>query len=62
MQKKIKCPFCLEKFEVIFDEEEKEGDVLIIDCEICCHPIDVMVSRDPETGKVRLLVDRSSGF
>lgn len=62
MQKKIQCPFCFERFAIeIFLEDGGEQE-MVYDCEVCCHPIDIKVSLDPETQKAQVSVEKSSGF
>ena len=36
----ITCPHCGEDFEVSFDEADAE---MILDCEVCCRPMNVRV-------------------
>ena len=62
MNKKIQCPYCFEKFTIeVFLEDGYEQD-LIYDCEICCHPLEIKMSVNTETNKIRLDVDKSTGF
>ncbi len=59
---KIKCPFCLQRQEVLVDPDVTEAQQLIVDCEICCHPLELLVTWDEEKQKFRAQVDKSSGF
>ena len=48
----LTCPYCFEQSEIYVDPES-EGE-LIRDCEVCCRPWTLRVSRDPDG---ELLVD-----
>lgn len=62
MRKKIQCPFCLEKFAIDIYEDDGNSQELIYDCEICCHPIEIQVSWDPDTEKFQVYTQKSTGF
>lgn len=38
----IQCPHCGEQFALAFDLSEGDSE-FIIDCEICCRPVNVVV-------------------
>lgn len=57
---KIQCPFCWEKFYIMVAVEDGESQQLIIDCEVCCHPINIDVYHNGKRWKA--LVDKSEGF
>jgi hypothetical protein len=38
----IQCPFCGQVFDVAFESQDGTQR-LVIDCEICCRPLDVTV-------------------
>lgn len=44
----VTCPYCFEPVELWVDPGV-EGQY-VQDCEVCCNPWAVRVSRDPETG------------
>lgn len=62
MRKRIQCPYCFEKFSIEIYLEDGEKQELIYDCEVCCHPLEIHVSKDWETEKVILDVQKSTGF
>jgi hypothetical protein len=62
MNKKIRCPFCLERFSIEVFPQDGEHQELIYDCEICCHPLEVKIHIDPVDEKVSITVDKSTGF
>lgn len=41
----LTCPYCYERLEVYIDPET-EGE-LVRDCDVCCRPWALRVSRDP---------------
>ena len=43
----IVCPNCGEEFEFAVDEDDADT---IVDCEICCRPVNVSVRRGQITG------------
>ena len=59
---KIKCPFCHQRQEVLIDPDVTETQQMIVDCEICCHPLDLQVSWNEEKQKFQAQVEKSSGF
>ncbi|MBL7542387.1 MAG: CPXCG motif-containing cysteine-rich protein [Bdellovibrionaceae bacterium] len=44
IEKKFKCPYCLEKISMILDLSENGTQTYIEDCEVCCRPILVTFS------------------
>lgn len=52
----LQCPWCFETMEVDLDPQT-EGD-LVQDCEVCCRPWALRVSRD-EHGQPSVDVDRA---
>jgi hypothetical protein len=53
----ITCPYCAEEVE-IYIEPDTEG-VLVQDCEVCCNPWQLRVSR--EDGETYVEVTRADG-
>lgn len=49
----LHCPYCNCSFEIEVDPTEASTQELIIDCEICCRPIEVQVKWDTE-GELQL--------
>lgn len=41
IEKKFKCPYCLEKISMILDLSEDGTQTYIEDCEVCCQPIQI---------------------
>lgn len=37
------CPYCMAENDIEIDEVNDPGQTLIVDCQICCQPIDVEV-------------------
>ena len=62
MRKRIQCPFCFETFSIEVFAEEGESQELIYDCEVCCHPLEIKLALDHETGRFTVEVDKSTGF
>lgn len=52
--KRIQCPYCAEKIEVLVDCSVSEQEY-IEDCEVCCQPIYFQVFVD-QHGSLRLYV------
>ena len=44
-QEIVSCPYCGESIEVLIDQEEI-GQRYIEDCQVCCKPINFLVSID----------------
>ena len=47
----ITCPYCFERVEIYVDPDSR-GE-LVRDCDVCCHPWTLHVSRD-ENGELRV--------
>ena len=47
----LTCPWCGESTEVEVEPDLAEQEY-IEDCQVCCHPIRVVVTLDPETGEL----------
>ncbi len=62
MQKRVQCPFCFEKFYVEVIPEDGQSQEIIYDCEICCHPIELVIEVDSESEKVYVTAQKSTGF
>lgn len=58
----IQCPFCFEQQTAFLDPQADSSETQVIDCSVCCHPMDIRVSVDEETGAVQASVERSGGF
>ena len=52
----VTCPYCFESMEVYIDPATAGS--FVQDCEVCCHPWQVWVSRD-EDGAPLVSVDRA---
>ncbi len=52
----VQCPYCFESMELLVDPETKGS--MVQDCEVCCRPWQVYVSRD-EDGRLRVDVERA---
>jgi hypothetical protein len=52
----VTCPYCFEEVELTV-EVDVEGS-FVQDCEVCCNPWSVFVSRDEE-GELQATVDRA---
>jgi transcription elongation factor Elf1 len=50
VEKKFKCPYCLERISMILDLSISETQTYIEDCEVCCQPI--QISFQVENGKL----------
>lgn len=37
----LQCPYCMSSFEIELDPTEASDQHLIIDCEVCCRPIEL---------------------
>lgn len=62
MNKKIKCPFCFEKFSLEIYPEDGNHQEIIYDCEVCCHPIEINVLWDEFEKRMNVEVKKSTGF
>lgn len=45
----ISCPYCGERFSILVDDSVAEQQY-VEDCEVCCRPILLTVSVDPDGG------------
>jgi len=54
----IRCPFCREKQWIEIDGSEGEVQDLIQDCEVCCRPMRIFITRDGR-GRFRADAQRS---
>jgi hypothetical protein len=52
----VQCPYCFESLELWVDPETVGR--LVQDCDVCCRPWAVVVSRD-EDGRLAVIVDRA---
>ncbi len=41
IEKKFKCPYCLQKISMILDLSIGDTQAYIEDCEVCCQPIQI---------------------
>lgn len=41
VEKKFKCPYCLERISMLLDLSEDGAQEYIEDCEVCCQPIQI---------------------
>ncbi len=41
------CPCCGEPNELFIDPEER-GQVVVMDCRVCCRPIEIALPLDPD--------------
>lgn len=53
----VTCPWCYEQLDLWVDVDI-EGS-MVQDCDVCCRPWQVHVSRDPETGRPMVMLQRS---
>ncbi|MEZ0393157.1 MAG: CPXCG motif-containing cysteine-rich protein [Pseudobdellovibrionaceae bacterium] len=51
IEKKFKCPYCLEKISMLLDLSVSDFQSYIEDCEVCCQPI--QISFNVENGKLK---------
>ncbi len=56
METTITCPFCGEPTEVSCDEDAGKH-VFIQDCDVCCHPIQVVAHVSPD-GELSISAER----
>lgn len=45
----VRCPYCFEELELYVDPETRGS--FVQDCDVCCRPWQVHVTRDEETGE-----------
>jgi hypothetical protein len=41
---KFSCPYCMEINDIEIDPENDPGQQQIIDCRVCCSPIEILVT------------------
>jgi hypothetical protein len=58
----IQCPFCLDEFTVMIYREDGEFQDLIYDCEICCHPVEIIARWTYDRDDPSIETTRSTGF
>ncbi|MBY0371104.1 CPXCG motif-containing cysteine-rich protein [bacterium] len=58
----IQCPFCFQRQTAFVDPEDRRESVQVIDCTVCCRPMDLRVFRDSESGEITVDVSRSGGM
>jgi cysteine-rich CPXCG protein len=51
----VQCPYCFETVEVYVDPET--AGEMVQDCEVCCNPWQLVVTRD-DSGRVSVLAER----
>lgn len=54
----VMCPYCGEMIWMEFYPEEGDSQEMIVDCEVCCNPIQYSV-RFRSNGKAQLRVERA---
>lgn len=54
----VQCPFCGEIIWIEFYPEEGEEQEMVIDCEVCCNPIQYSVKFDRD-GHASVRADRA---
>ena len=52
----VQCPYCFEQVELYIDPDTQGS--MVQDCDVCCRPWQVYVSRD-EDGNLMASVDRA---
>lgn len=55
----ITCPYCFESFWIEVDPSAGDTQHWIVDCEVCCHPIDVSSRWDAESDGYLCTVERA---
>ncbi len=46
------CPYCMEPNEVEIDETNDTGQTQVLDCQVCCQPIEMTVTGRGEEMRV----------
>jgi sarcosine oxidase delta subunit len=54
----VQCPFCGETINLEFYQEEGEAQEMVIDCEVCCNPIQYNVKFDRD-GDATITAERA---
>ena len=62
MVQKVQCPYCFEKFSITLYVEDGETQDITYDCEVCCHPIEIKATWNPDREKFNLYTEKSSGI
>lgn len=55
--KKVRCPFCGERFETYADASGGDAEY-VEDCPVCCRPITMRMETDDDGNVERLDLDR----
>ena len=50
IEKRFKCPYCLQRISFVLDTSVDGSQTYIEDCEVCCQPIEV--TYDCQNGKI----------
>jgi hypothetical protein len=58
----VRCPYCNVKQWIEIDPSEGQQQALIIDCEVCCRPLELSVVWDESRQKFVGSAGRSSGI
>ncbi|MBD3585645.1 MULTISPECIES: CPXCG motif-containing cysteine-rich protein [Salinimonas] len=48
------CPYCMEPNEVEIDEINDSGHMQVVDCQVCCQPIEMTVHGQGDTLSVEV--------
>lgn len=56
--KTFHCPYCMEPNEVEIDEMNDIGVMQVVDCQVCCQPIEMTVSG--ESGNLSIHVEQEN--
>ncbi|WP_040513880.1 CPXCG motif-containing cysteine-rich protein [Paraglaciecola polaris] len=43
---KFSCPYCMEINDIEIDPDNDIGQQQIADCQICCSPIEILITQD----------------
>jgi len=62
MEYKVTCPYCHEKFSMVILEADGNSQEFTYDCEVCCHPIDILANWDQGHHKFKLAVRKNAGY
>lgn len=57
----IQCPFCWESFEIQVHPEDGLNQDFVIDCEICCNPMNLQIYFEDETSEPVITVTNTEG-
>jgi hypothetical protein len=53
----VACPYCFELVELYVDPQT--AGTFVQDCDVCCRPWSVTVTRDDDTGELMIDVSRA---